>query len=691
MHIHKIGIKNFRLLSDVTLSLERSSTTIVGRNNSGKTSLTELFRRVLSEKLPSFRFEDFSQTAHDDFLKSYRLKQSGASLEEIRAALPTIELRVWIRYEVATAALGALGAFIIDLDPACNEALLVFRYQLKDGAIDDLFGGIALDPEKPDAEQQTLLCREMKERVGKSFTAALTAVDPGDATNTKVVEWSQLTNLLRGGFINAQRGLDDITHKDKDVLGKILSALLGTAMSSSADAADRDIAEELTTAVKAIQDDIDTGFSKQLTKLLPALALFGYPGLSDPGLQTETRLDVERLLVDHTRINYAGINGITLPESYNGLGARNLIFILLKLLEYYKSFIAQPSPPSMHLIFIEEPEVHLHPQMQEVFISRLGQIAKVFADKFNGGVAWPVQFIVTTHSSHVANRAPFESIRYFFASPIAANGEIRSTTVKDLGKGLGGSPTADLAFLHKYMTLTRCDLLFADKAVLIEGTTERLLFPAMTRKVDALAPGGPQLASQYISVIEVGGAHAHLFFPLLKFLELSALVVTDLDTVTHAGGSACKVADGTHTSNTCIKKWFEDNSIAPSVLLTAGDDKKIQGLRRIAFQLPETEGASCGRSFEEAFMLANQTIFGLDLLAENERAGEAWERAKKVEKKSDFALKFAIEQDDWVVPHYLKEGLVWLRDATLTTPAPIPAPSAPSTVATPATATVTPS
>ena len=63
------------------------------------------------------------------------------------------------------------------------------------------------------------------------------------------------------------------------------------------------------------------------------------------------------------------------------------------------------------------------------------------------------------------------------------------------------------------MTLTRCDLLFADKAVLIEGTTERLLFPAMARKVDALAPAGsPQLASQYVSVIEVGGAYARLYF-----------------------------------------------------------------------------------------------------------------------------------------------------------------------------------
>ena len=47
MRLHKIEIQNFRLLGKVELLLEAKSTVIVGRNNSGKTSLTELFRRLL--------------------------------------------------------------------------------------------------------------------------------------------------------------------------------------------------------------------------------------------------------------------------------------------------------------------------------------------------------------------------------------------------------------------------------------------------------------------------------------------------------------------------------------------------------------------------------------------------------------------------------------------------------------------
>ena len=91
-------------------------------------------------------------------------------------------------------------------------------------------------------------------------------------------------------------------------------------------------------AIDEIQAGMDGGFNKQLQDLLPAFTLFGYPGLSDPRLLTETTLDVERLLKDHTRVHYAGVNGINLPEAYNGLGVRNLVFILFKLYEFFKSF-----------------------------------------------------------------------------------------------------------------------------------------------------------------------------------------------------------------------------------------------------------------------------------------------------------------------------------------------------------------
>ena len=444
--------------------------------------------------------------------------RQAAEADAIREALPIIEVKLTIRYGARPSALGLLSEFIVDLNLDCVDAQIVFRYQLADGQTEAIFENLNIDTTLSVPEQKRLFCRAMRERIPQHYAAIVLAVDPGDPTNQKPVEFSTLRALIQSGFINAQRGLDDTTHKDINLLGKVLESLLSAATSDAADDSDRIIVQNLETAIQDIQSEIDGGFNQQLQGILPAFSIFGYPGLNDPGLLTETNLDVQRLLKNHTTVHYAGLNGINLPESYNGLGVRNLIFMLLKLYEFFKSYKTESGSPGVHLVFIEEPEVHLHPQMQEVFIAKLGEIAAVFATRFNNGIPWPVQFVVTTHSSHLANKASFESMRYFLATPNATFPNTRSTRIKDLRGDLGGTPAPTRAFLHQYMTLTQCDLLFADKAILIEGTTERLMLPKMIEKVDADQPDHLKLSSQYISIVEIGGAYAHLFIGLLEFL-----------------------------------------------------------------------------------------------------------------------------------------------------------------------------
>lgn len=663
MHISQVKITNFRLLESAELILEDRTTLILGRNNSGKTSLTELFRRLLAENTPVFRLEDFSLSVYEHLWAAFLLRKAGAKEDEIRLKLPAIEVRITIRYS-PDSILGPLGPFIIDLDPNCADAVIVIRYQLRDGEMGPFFENL----ESVDEKEKITFFRSMRERVPKKYIATVFAIDPNDAENRKQIDWPVLRTLLHSGFINAQRGLDDVTHRDRDVLGKVLEALLNTAMSDSADPKDRSLALKLEEAVKSVQTGIDSGFNKQLKDLFPAFSLFGYPGLSDPGLLTETTLDVQRLLTDHTKVHYAGVNGINLPESYNGLGVRNLIFILLKILEFFKSFIATPSAPGIHLIFIEEPEVHLHPQMQEVFIRKLGEIADVFAETFNESRPWPVQFVVTTHSTHIANEAPFESMRYFMTSPVMGWSGVLRTKIKDLRQGLGGTPKEDREFLHKYMTLTRCDLLFADKAVLIEGTTERLLLPKMVQKIDVDQTDGSKLSSQYISVVEVGGAYAHCFFGLLDFLEIRALIVTDLDSVKRNPSGkfiACKVSEGTGTSNACIKDWFESTECELGQIIAKSNDDKTFKMRRLTYQIPETLGGPCGRSFEQAFILANLEMFGLNDAQASDLEDKSWKKATDIKAKADFALQHAIDKTDWAVPHYIEEGLRWLAEGSL--------------------------
>jgi len=657
MYVRKVAVKNFRLLQDVELCLDKKATVIVGRNNSGKTSLTELFRRLTRDESPRFRLEDFSLGVHEQFWEASELRKAGLEENDVRDLLPTIGVVLTVDYKDNNSDFGPLGDFIIDLNVACTEARINIIYALDNGRIPDLFDDLP--------SEKGAFFKELKERVPALYRVTVEAEDPNDVSNKKPVELPRLRALLQFGYINAQRALDDTTRDEKAVIGKILEALFIASTRETADPNGHDTAEQLKAAVSTVQDSIDNDFNTQLLKLIPAFELFGYPGLTDPKLRTETALKVETLLSNHTTVTYEGRDGVNLPESYNGLGPRNLIFILLKLFEFFRDYTAAKPAAGNCLIFIEEPEAHLHPQMQNVFIRKLKEIAKLFGDIYNDGRVWPVQFVVTTHSSHIANEAPFDSMRYFMAQPSPSLPGIFTAVIRDLCTGLCEEAPEKREFLHKYMTLTRCDLLFADRSILVEGSTERLLLPRMIEKVDDGQPIEKRLGSQYVSIMEVGGAYAHIFFNLLDFLKLRTLIITDIDTINANNNQRkCKVSEGTHSSNSCINNWFaEGDAERPTKdqLLAKGSEDKLNNVRRIAFQIPNSDGDACGRSFEDAFILANPALFDINGHTPAEREDQAWQAAKAVV-KTDFALKYAIEETVWATPLYIEEGLRWLAE-----------------------------
>jgi putative ATP-dependent endonuclease of OLD family len=654
MHITSIGVKGFRLLSDVHVTLSapqgddeepQRTTVVVGRNNSGKTSLTEVLRRFASA--PRFRLEDFSSTSYGDFCEAYRRWKDGDGDRRVREVLPFIEVRITVGYDPQIASYGPLGPFVIDLDDEANEVIVIARYEMAPGQPDELFTAVREQEVASDdgfSEQEML--KALRPNIEGLYQRTLRAEDPGDVTNQRVLDhWRHFEQLFSFNLISAQRGLDDETTRGREVLAGVLDALFKAAGRPEASDQQREVASQLETSVSDVQQQLNEDVGRQLEQLVPALSQFGYPGLHGPAILTEVTLAVETLLQNNTKVLYAGHDGVSLPESYNGLGSRNLIYMLLQLLGFQREFLLRGEEPGINLILVEEPEAHLHPQMQEVFIAQLNRLASIFEAIQEGDGTWPVQFVVSTHSSHIANKAPFSAIRYFLATAEDATPTVRMTTVKDFSTG----NQLDDDFLHQYLVLTRCDLFFADKAILIEGTAERLLVPRMVDRLD----GG---RDQYITYLEVGGAYAYKFFELLDFLQLPAVVITDLDAV-DGSRAKCLVSDGVASSNATINRWFA-GKLTPSALIAERDDAKVRGLRRIAFQVPEQTDGPCGRTLEDAFVLANAELFALD--------GDpvAWpQKAEEVAakwSKSEFAIRHAIEEPGWITPRYIEEGLCWL-------------------------------
>ena len=152
---------------------------------------------------------------------------------------------------------------------------------------------------------------------------------------------------------------------------------------------------------------------------------------------------------------------------------------------------------------------------------------------------------------------------------------------------------------------------------MIEGSTERLLLPKTIEKFDA--EHGVNLGGLYLSIMEVGGAYAHLFYNLDRlFGSLRTLIITDLDSVNGNNNRAkCSVSEGTHSSNAAINKWFNpDGGHDPTLadLQAKTDDcRKLRASRRLAYQVPHAVGDACGRSFEDAFYVGElRHPFGID-------------------------------------------------------------------------------
>jgi predicted ATP-dependent endonuclease of OLD family len=180
------------------------------------------------------------------------------------------------------------------------------------------------------------------------------------------------------------------------------------------------------------------------------------------------------------RVHYVlgeGADAATLPDSYNGLGFKNLIYMVVEILDAQARWanLAENRPP-LHLIFIEEPEAHLHAQLQQVFIRNVLDLLEIADDD---GSVFASQLVVTTHSPHILYERGFKPIRYFRKQNSGAE---QVTEVLNLSRFYDSQPT-DLAFLERYLKLTHCDLFFADAAILVEGNVERLLLPLMIEKV----------------------------------------------------------------------------------------------------------------------------------------------------------------------------------------------------------------
>jgi len=234
--------------------------------------------------------------------------------------------------------------------------------------------------------------------------------------------------------------------------------------------ADTDV--EANPAVRAVQRNVNTAY-------LDDLSFTDDPLAATLGLGAQGSFDqlLERLEL------YLNPPPGRVVRLARGLGYNNLLFMAAELL------LLQSHPDQVPFLLLEEPEAHLHPQHQTLFMQVLERRA---APVPQGETGHQVQILLSTHSPQLAAGADLDAMVM-----------VLGHKVFPLAKGLTRLEADDYAFLRRFLDATKANLFFARGLVIVEGDAENILLPAIAAKI------GRPFGKHGVSIVNVG--HRGLF------------------------------------------------------------------------------------------------------------------------------------------------------------------------------------
>ena len=707
MRISKIHIQNFRKLKNCTLDFGEKQTILVGANNSGKTSCIQAIVRFLKES-KNFSTRDFTLSnwkSINEIAESWiNDEDSHPSMNDIIDYLPQMD--IWIEVENKEAYL------VKDLIPSLEwEGKTVgVRIVFAPKDVEALYANFkaaytnaeTLKNENANLEiyPKDLWDYLNRGKLNSEFILRYYILDikkePEDCIeaqplpNVEFEEGNPLKTIIKVDSVDAERDFSDPdsnNHVSKNTLSKQLQDYYEKHIKpkdSQLEKEDIRILSALQEANQTLDGNIGEAFKGRIKELKD----INYPGFHDPSIEIHSFVDIKNSISHESAVQFA-LNdegeGLTLPENYNGLGFQNLISMYFKLIQFRDEWLHEGRMvrteddddyiEPIHLVFIEEPEAHLHAQAQQVFVRKAYE-ALYPSSRFKGDSPYKTQLVLSTHSNHIVHDISLNDMRYFHRE-VSEDINIPISKIVNL-TNVFGEDEATERFVTRYIRLSQYDFFFADAVILVEGSGERILMPKFLEN--------EKMTTNYVSIIEINGSHAHRFRNLVEKIDIPCLIITDIDAYSNAIGSVPTMKGKEQISkNSTLKEWLP-MKVNIDDLLDLPSDKKIHNNVRVAYQIginvklkEGVEAIAYPYTFEDALALSNVDLFkkenlkGLALVTNFKKIIET---SKTIEdcckdmydtltsnKKAPFAVNLLyLEQfKELKTPAYIQEGLVWLK------------------------------
>ncbi|HCG5550633.1 TPA: AAA family ATPase [Vibrio parahaemolyticus] len=455
MYLSELKAQHFRQFKDFSMAFNKGLNLLVGENNAGKSSVIDAIRLVLDTT--SAEWVNLKST---DFLNGKNELQIQLKFEDLSLRESGLFLEYLTNEEVT---------------PGVDKSVLFITLSAK----------VAPSPFK----KSQFIKTEIRSGINND----------GPIIERDVREYLAATYL---------KPLRDAEAELSAGRSSRLSQILGSNASLAGDtSATQRIIELLTSASKEIQSDaaIQTAQDNIATLLnsltfkanvfTPVLSLLGskdYADMSESEKSFALKSILEKLTLE---LDASGIK--------HGLGYSSLLFMATELM------LIKQEEEQYPLLLVEEPEAHLHPQLQLKFINYLRTENS------------QLQCILSTHSPVLASKAPLESLIL-----------MQEGQAFPLRKGCTALEDEDYVFLEKFLDSTKANMFFAKGVLLVEGVAEVVLIPKIAELL------GRPLEDYGVSLVSVNGlsrkryAKAYRSSPTSenpKPLPIKVACITDLD------------------------------------------------------------------------------------------------------------------------------------------------------------------
>ena len=709
MILKKIKIMNYRQLQSVELDMQESLTVLAGPNNSGKTTLISVLKGMFCDKKLGFSYSDIPISLSSMWLdKTVPVfqkimleydKEKGVQkiIDEMTDnnkfsndyTMDNFQAQIQVDYDPDNDNIQYFADYLMDLDDTKHSFYFIYTYEPSITAFEkglneryDRMAARVRDIANPGCIEKETKFYFLKEELLRIYCNAVIEkcyFCNSNYKNENLMEVAAFKSLFNFQNIPAMRELDDNESDSSKGISKRVIALLkdnNTWVEATkklpdllmADIEDSGAKKEIkNSSIKSLDDTI-----RDISKISG-----GHIGKLQLEMDVKEQ-DVEEFIRRITRAKY-DVEGLLLNEESQGLGFSNLIYLHMRLEEFYKSI----DKNKVNVFFIEEPESHMHPQMQNVFVRFL---KNYYIDK-------KLQGLITTHSNEIARVVGLDSLRVIrqtekSKSELFDLSKFRTSIKEKKIENLDDESEFLLTnFFDWFFEIGYSELIFADKAILYEGDSERLYI----RKLIKL-PEFSTLNDSYIAYVQVGGAYAHNYLPMLRMLKMKTLIITDLDYDKEILSMDKVKAEDSKSTNATINHCYrlvypnKEENYFPTIkelydFQVKEENILCDGRVYLAFQ----DEDSTARTLEEAML---KKILGFNVFHMIKRS--EWKKIrkdknlifsipnnKKGEKDSEYSIRKIVEatsnnktdfmysvilseNEEKMLPDYIKKGLLWL-------------------------------